>query len=86
MKRHSFHKALDGSSKFGQNLNTKLKLQNLVNDAVNPKNLTKQLDDGTKSFVKTFDHSVGFDRFGNSTKSIIVHTDASGWVKSAYPF
>jgi hypothetical protein len=83
--QHSFHKAPNGKSKFRQNLNTKAQVKNLVDDAVNKKNLVNQLDDGSKSFVKTFDHNIGFDANGKSTNTIIVHTDANGWVKSAYP-
>lgn len=83
--QHSFHKAPEGKSKFRENLNTKEKIKDLVDKTVNKENLKAQLDDGSKSFIKDFDHSIGFDANGESTKTIIVHTDANGWVKSAYP-
>ena len=66
-------------------MNTKEKIKDLVDKTVSEKKLKTQLDDGSKSFIKDFDHSIGFDANGESTKTIIVHTDANGWGKSAYP-
>ncbi|WP_346882957.1 DUF6531 domain-containing protein [uncultured Algibacter sp.] len=85
-KGHSFHKAPKGKSKFRKNINTKDKVKSMVNETVSPENLLNKSPDGTKNFVKTFDHSIGTDINGNATNKIIVHTDPNGWVKSAYPF
>lgn len=57
----------------------------MVNDTVSPDNLISINNDGTHNYVKTFDHSIGTDINGNSTNQMIVHTDANGWVQSAYP-
>ena len=83
---HSYHKAPAGKSKFRKNINTKDKIKSMINEAVKPENLTHVSDDGTRNYVITFDHSIGTDINGNSTKQMIVHTDPNGWVKSAYPY
>ena len=41
MKQHSFHKAPEGKGKFRENLNTKEKIQDIVNQTVQPENLVK---------------------------------------------
>ncbi|MBO9730733.1 MAG: RHS repeat protein [Chitinophaga sp.] len=84
-KEHAFHRAPAGKSKFRENINTKEKVRAMVDEAVKPENLLSTAADGTKTFVHTFDHTIGTDRFGNATKQMIVHTDPNGWVRSAYP-
>ena len=96
--RHSFHKggkinevATSLNKKVGvfrKNLNTKEKIQNLVDGAVKNSDKTKWSKpdaDGVRTFTHKFKHSIGKTREGNSTSTVKVHIDKNGWIKSAYP-
>ena len=78
MKQHSFHKAPEGKGKFREILNTKEKIQDIVNQTVQPENLVKTDSDGTRAYVKTFDHPIRTNREGKSTNKVQVHTDSNG--------
>ena len=41
--------------------------------------------DGIRTYVKTFDHSIGTNSEGKSTNKVQVHTDSNGWVRTGYP-
>lgn len=92
--RHSYHKRTDINSAtnslnkkvgvFRQNLNTKDKIKNLVDEAIkeiNSNDWSTPDRDGIKTATTyKFDHNIG-----TSTSTIKIHVDKNGWVQSADP-